>query len=171
MRRESGDYEPLFTLESWRVLVEKRADGRVETERDGAHLGPTACATCDGRGQRARQRARPGAARRARRDPPAPARHRLVNYKVRILDQTKGTDAVTRVLHRRLRRRREWGSIGVSENVIEASWDALVDSLEQGMQPVAARASSPAAASLSAGADLVTHGGRRAPGTIPLARP
>src|SRR4051794_35687739 len=32
MRRESGEYEPLFTLESWRVIVEKRADGKVETE-------------------------------------------------------------------------------------------------------------------------------------------
>ena len=32
MRKEAGEYEPLFRLESWRVLVEKRADGRVETE-------------------------------------------------------------------------------------------------------------------------------------------
>ena len=32
MRKESGDYVPLFTLESWRVIAEKRADGRVETE-------------------------------------------------------------------------------------------------------------------------------------------
>src|SRR5262249_7821016 len=32
MRKEAGEYEPLFRLESWRVLVEKRADGKVETE-------------------------------------------------------------------------------------------------------------------------------------------
>src|SRR5207302_7216906 len=32
LRKETGDYEPLFTLESWRAIVEKRADGRVETE-------------------------------------------------------------------------------------------------------------------------------------------
>jgi len=59
----------------------------------------------------------------------------LVNFKVRILDETKGTDAVTRVLLDVSDGDREWGSIGVSENVIEASWEALVDSLEYGMQP------------------------------------
>ncbi len=59
----------------------------------------------------------------------------LVNFKVRILDETKGTDAVTRVLLDASDGDRVWGSIGVSENVIESSWEALVDSLEFGMQP------------------------------------
>ena len=58
----------------------------------------------------------------------------LVNFKVRILDETKGTGAVTRVLLDVSDGDRVWGSIGVSENVIEASWEALVDSLEYGMQ-------------------------------------
>ena len=60
----------------------------------------------------------------------------LVNYKVRILDERKGTGAVTRVLLDSSDGTDTWGSIGVSENVIEASWDALVDSLEAGMLPV-----------------------------------
>ncbi len=59
----------------------------------------------------------------------------LVNFKVRILDETKGTDAVTRVLLDASDGEKVWGSIGVSENVIESSWEALVDSLEYGMQP------------------------------------
>ena len=59
----------------------------------------------------------------------------LVNFKVRILDETTGTGAVTRVLLDVSDGDRVWGSIGVSENVIEASWEALVDSLEYGMQP------------------------------------
>ena len=59
----------------------------------------------------------------------------LVNFKVRILDETMGTGAVTRVLIDASDGREVWGSIGVSENVIAASWDALVDSLEYGMQP------------------------------------
>ena len=59
----------------------------------------------------------------------------LVNFKVRILDETKGTGAVTRVLLDASDGQAVWGSIGVSENVIEASWEALVDSLEFGMQP------------------------------------
>jgi 2-isopropylmalate synthase len=54
---------------------------------------------------------------------------------VRILDETKGTGAVTRVLIDASDGHDVWGTIGVSENVIAASWDALVDSLEYGMQP------------------------------------
>ena len=59
----------------------------------------------------------------------------LVNFKVRILDETKGTGAITRVLIDASDGHDTWGTIGVSENVIAASWDALVDSLEYGMQP------------------------------------
>jgi 2-isopropylmalate synthase len=58
----------------------------------------------------------------------------LVNFKVRILDETKGTGAVTRVLIDASDGHSVWGSIGVAENLIAASWDALVDSLEYGMQ-------------------------------------
>jgi len=57
----------------------------------------------------------------------------LVNYKVRILDEDKGTGAVTRVLLDASDGDDTWGSIGVSENIIEASWEALVDSIEYGM--------------------------------------
>jgi 2-isopropylmalate synthase len=58
-----------------------------------------------------------------------------VNFKVRILDERKGTGAVTRVLLDTTDGQDTWGAIGVSENIIEASWDALVDSLEAGMLP------------------------------------
>jgi len=69
----------------------------------------------------------------------------LVNFKVRILDESKGTDAVTRVLLDASDGEQVWGSIGVSENVIEASWEALVDSLEYGMRVSGRRASGEAA--------------------------
>jgi 2-isopropylmalate synthase len=58
----------------------------------------------------------------------------LTNYKVRILDQDRGTDAVTRVLLDSADGEREWGTTGVSGNLIEASWQALVDSLEYAFQ-------------------------------------
>jgi 2-isopropylmalate synthase len=58
---------------------------------------------------------------------------KLVNYKVRILDEWKATGATTRVLLDATDGSDTWGAIGVHENVIEASWDALVDSLEAGM--------------------------------------
>jgi 2-isopropylmalate synthase len=134
LRKETGDYEPLFRLESWRAIVEKRADGRVETEAtikiwvDGERYVRTA----EGNGP-------VNALDRALREAlveihPHLRDIELVNFKVRILDETKGTDAVTRVLLDVSDGDRVWGSIGVSENVIEASWEALVDSLEYGMQ-------------------------------------
>jgi 2-isopropylmalate synthase len=134
LRKETGEYEPLFRLESWRAIVEKRADGRVETEAtikiwvDGERYVRTA----EGNGP-------VNALDRALRDAlveihPHLADIDLVNFKVRILDETKGTGAVTRVLLDASDGDDVWGSIGVSENVIEASWEALVDSLEYGMQ-------------------------------------
>jgi 2-isopropylmalate synthase len=134
LRRETGDYEPLFRLESWRAIDEKRADGRVETEAtikiwvDGERYVRTA----EGNGP-------VHALDRALRDAlveihPDLADIDLVNFKVRILDETKGTGAVTRVLLDASDHDEVWGSIGVSENIIEASWEALVDSLEYGMQ-------------------------------------
>ncbi len=143
MRKEAGAYEPLFRLESWRVIVEKRADGKVDDRGDDQDLARRRALRAHRRGQRPRERPRPRAARRHRRDPPAPRDIELVNFKVRILDETKGTGAVTRVLIDASDGHDVWGSIGVSENLIAASWDALVDSLEYGMQPAAAAGSPP----------------------------
>ena len=53
----------------------------------------------------------------------------LTDYKVRILDSTKATGAVTRVLIDSTDGDRTWSTIGVSENIIEASWQALRDSI------------------------------------------
>jgi 2-isopropylmalate synthase len=52
---------------------------------------------------------------------------------VRVLDTGKGTGAITRVLLDSTDGSREWTTIGVSENIIEASWQALVDSLVYGL--------------------------------------
>jgi 2-isopropylmalate synthase len=133
LRKENGSYEPLFELESWRAIVEKRADGRVATEAtikiwvDGERYVRTA----EGNGP-------VNALDRALREAlveihPHLRDIDLVNYKVRILDETKGTGAVTRVLLDASDGEQVWGSIGVSENIIEASWEALVESLEYGM--------------------------------------
>ena len=55
---------------------------------------------------------------------------KLTDYKVRILDSTTGTASKTRVLIESSDGKREWGTVGVSENIIEASLQALVDSME-----------------------------------------
>ena len=54
----------------------------------------------------------------------------LTDYKVRILDSVAGTAAKTRVLIESIDGKEEWGTVGVSENIIEASLQALVDSME-----------------------------------------
>lgn len=54
----------------------------------------------------------------------------LVDYKVRVLSTKDGTSAPTRVLIESSDGKRTWGTVGVSENIIEASWRALVDSID-----------------------------------------
>ncbi len=135
MRKEAGAYEPLFRLESWRVLVEKRVDGKVVTEATIKVWlgGERYVRTAEGNGP---VHALDAALRDAIGELHPHLREiELVNFKVRILDETKGTGAVTRVLIDASDGKDVWGTIGVSENVIAASWDALVDSLEYGMQP------------------------------------
>jgi 2-isopropylmalate synthase len=61
---------------------------------------------------------------------PALERVQLTDYKVRILDSTTGTASKTRVLIETSDGKDEWGTVGVSENIIEASLQALVDSVE-----------------------------------------
>ncbi|MGD1051754.1 MAG: citramalate synthase [Solirubrobacteraceae bacterium] len=133
LRRETGGYQPLFKLESWRVIVEQLAEGEAQTEAtikiwiDGERRVHTAEGNGPVNALDAALRAAIGEVH------PHLADIELVNFKVRILDEDKGTDAVTRVLLDSSDGTRVWGSIGVSENVVAASWEALVDSLERGM--------------------------------------
>ena len=135
IRKETGEYEPLFRLESWRAIVEKREDGRVQTEATIKIWveGERYVRTAEGNGpvNALDQALRSAIGERY----PHLRDIELVNFKVRILDEKKGTGAVTRVLLDASDGADTWGAIGVSENIIEASWDALVDSLEAGMLP------------------------------------
>jgi 2-isopropylmalate synthase len=136
LRKEAGEYQPLFRLEHWRVIVEMGHMGHVETEAtiklwvdDERYVR-----TAEGNGP-------VNALDRALRDAigelyPDLAGIALENFKVRLIDEHSGTASVTRVLIDATDGDSIWGSIGVSENVIEASWNALVDSLEYGMTRV-----------------------------------
>ncbi len=135
LRRETGEYEPLFELDSWRVVVENRAGGEVVTEATikiqvgGEHYERTASGNGPVNALDAALRAAIVNVH------PHLADIELVNYKVRIVDEAKGTAAVTRVLIDASDGNEVWGTIGVSDNVIAASWEALVESLERGMLP------------------------------------
>jgi 2-isopropylmalate synthase len=138
LRHQGGSYEPLFRLESFRVVTEKRADGEVETEATiKLWVGEERyLRTAEGNGPvNALDRALRAAITERH---PEIAEVELTNFKVRILDEHHGTGSVTRVLLDSSDGNRTWSSIGVSENVIEASWEALVDSLEYAFQPVEA---------------------------------
>jgi 2-isopropylmalate synthase len=135
LRRDAGAYEPLFVLESWRVIVEQHGDSEVKTEATiKIHVGDERIVRhAEGNGP---VNALDAALRLAICEKhPHLADIDLVNYKVRILDETKGTGAITRVLIDASDGQDVWGSIGVHENVIAASWQALVDSLAYAEQP------------------------------------
>jgi 2-isopropylmalate synthase len=133
LRQELAPHDPFFRLESFRVIVEQREDGHTVVEATiKVHVGDERIiSTAEGNGP---VNALDSALRQAIVSKyPHLADIELVNYKVRILDETKGTGAVTRVLLDASDGEDSWGSIGVSENIIEASWQALVDSIEFGL--------------------------------------
>ncbi|MCB1039363.1 MAG: citramalate synthase, partial [Acidimicrobiales bacterium] len=133
MRRASGWVHPYFELESYRVIVSEADDVRHDTEaivklkvgderimRIGEGNGPVNALD-------AAVRAAIGSAY------PQLAKVHLTDFKVRVLDTAKGTGAVTRVLIDSTNGRRSWSTIGVSENIIQAAWQALEDSLVYGL--------------------------------------
>ena len=133
LRKKIGTYEPFFKLESFRCIMEKREDGRVMTEATiKVHVGDERfIATAEGNGP---VNALDGALRLAiGRFYPDLDLVQLTDFKVRVLDEKKGTGAVTRVLIETSDGEKSWGTVGVSENIIEASWEALVDSVEYGL--------------------------------------
>ncbi len=133
LRAELGVQVELFHLESFRIIVEKREDGAMSTEATvKVHVGGERfLETAEGNGP---VNALDKALRRAiqRKFPEVRDIH-LINYSVRILDEDKGTAAKTRVLLDSSDGRENWGSVGVSDNVVEASWQALVDSISYGL--------------------------------------
>jgi len=133
LRSEMGAKLEFFRLESFRIIVEKREDGHTVSEatvkvRVG---GDRFIETAEGNGP---VNALDKALRMAiERKYPKVHDIRLVNYSVRILDENKGTAAITRVLIDSSDGRDSWGSVGAGANVVEASWEALVDSITYGL--------------------------------------
>ena len=133
MRGATGWVQPFFEVESFRVSVEHDADGDFTTEATvKVHVeGQRIIRTAEGNGP---VNALDAALRKALGDHyPALAKVHLTDYKVRVLDTAKGTAAVTRVLVDSTDGDRSWSTIGVSENIIEASWQALLDSIVYGL--------------------------------------
>jgi 2-isopropylmalate synthase len=133
LREEMGERPRYFDLESWRVIVERRPDGAVVSEATvKLHAkGERIVSTGEGNGPvNALDNALRGALERLY---PALASLELVDYKVRIVSGAHGTGAVTRVLVETSDGTTEWDTVGVHENVIEASWQALEEAYTTGL--------------------------------------
>ncbi len=134
LRDEIEGAQRFFTLESWRVMVERRPDGQVVSEATVKLVsnGVRHVSTAEGNGPvNALDRALREALEKGY---PGLADLDLVDYKVRILDGRSGTGAVTRVLVGTSDGRDRWDTVGVDENIIAASWEALQDAVTYGLR-------------------------------------
>jgi 2-isopropylmalate synthase len=128
-RRAVGEHEPFFELKGFRVIDEKRSeseepiaeatimiavDGRVEHT---AALGNGPVNAMDNALRKALEKFYPEV-----------SEVKLLDYKVRVIQQS-GTGSSVRVLIQSGDKEASWGTVGVSHNIIEASWQALVDSI------------------------------------------
>src|SRR5512139_2622477 len=130
LRQEvTGAPVDLFEVESWRVIVDARGDGSAVAEatvkvRAG---GERIVAVGEGNGPvNALDHALRTALAQAY---PELAKLQLIDYRVRIVDAAHGTDAVTRVLVETSDGETSWETVGVHPNIIEASWEALLDAV------------------------------------------
>ncbi|UJS17481.1 MAG: citramalate synthase [Candidatus Jettenia sp.] len=130
VRKKAGRYKPFFNLQGFRVIVEKRENGlpiteaTVKVEVDGIQE----LSASEGEGP---VNALDSALRKAlERFYPSLKDMKLVDYKVRVINPRKGTAAKVRVIIESQDEKNIWNTVGVSENLIDASWHALVDSIE-----------------------------------------
>ncbi len=130
IRQATGEYMPFFNLKGFRVITEKDEKNRttceatIKVEVDGK-IEHTAA---NGNGP---VEALDNALRKSlEKFYPEIREIQLTDYKVRVLDEKEGTGSLVRVLIDQKRRTDHWGTVGVSANIIEASWQAMVDGIE-----------------------------------------
>ncbi len=131
MKKALGKYRRFFELQGFRVIVEKKAEDEPpiseaiimikvgERVEHTAALGNGPVDALDNALRKALEKLYPEL-----------KEVKLVDFKVRILSSIHGTKATTRVLIESQDLHDKWGTVGVSENIIQASWQALVDSIE-----------------------------------------
>ena len=130
---ELGLVDRAYTVESWRTITSQLKDGGVVSEAIVKLQvgGERIISAAEGNGPvNALDNALRGAVLQVH---PEIAKVELVDYKVRILEGVKGTDAVTRVLVSSSDGEQQWTTVGVHENVIHASWLALDDAINVGL--------------------------------------
>jgi 2-isopropylmalate synthase len=133
LKRVTGWEQDFFTVESMRVITDELPNGQFVTEATvKVHIGDERLIrTCEGNGpvNAIDQALRMAIGARF----PQLERLHLTDYKVRVLDGGGATGSVVRVLIDSTNGTRSWSTIGVSENIIQASWQALADSIVYGL--------------------------------------
>lgn len=129
LRKAFDQYREFFQLKNFKVIIEKTEDGEITSEAVvkivvGDKVFHTAA---EGDGP---VNALDNSLRKALNEvyPEINLMH-LSDYKVRVLNGNRGTAAKVRVLIESANQQNKWSTIGVSENIIEASWQALADSI------------------------------------------
>ena len=133
IRKALGWKQDLFHVESYRVNIERRAGEEVSAEATVKVVvgGERRITTGEGDGP---VNALDTALRQALRPVfPQVADLRLTDYRVRVLDAADGTGATVRVLLETSNHTDSWGTIGVHQNIIDASWEALSDGIVVGL--------------------------------------
>jgi len=129
-----GKRPSFFEIESWRVLAESNADSVAVAEATVKLTagGKRLAVIGEGNGP---VNALDHALRQAIEQVyPEVAQFHLIDFRVRILDQGHGTDAVTRVLIETSDGKDSWVTVGVGANIIQASWEALIDAVTYGLR-------------------------------------
>jgi len=131
MERALGRHRPYFELDAYRVIVEERSAGEEPVAEATVRVRVKGILEHTAAAGNGPVNALDHALRKALEEfYPNLKEMRLLDYKVRILDESKGTAAKTRVLITSGDAGETWGTVGVADNIIEASWLALVDSVE-----------------------------------------
>jgi len=133
LQRKAEDYVPLFQVVDYQIQVGKRrgtetfaeAVVKVQVGKNTLHTAAEGNGPVSALDTALRKALAPSY--------PAVNDIHLADYKVRILDGTEGTEAITRVLIDSRDAQRSWSTVGASSNIIEASMHALVDSIEYGL--------------------------------------
>jgi 2-isopropylmalate synthase len=129
LERHLKKHKRFFELEGFRVAVERREDKLISEATIKVKVqGKSIHTAAEGDGP---VNALDNALRKAL-EPHFPGlkKMHLVDYKVRVLDSKAGTEAKVRVFIESQDQKRAWGTVGLSPNIIEASWEALVDAIE-----------------------------------------
>lgn len=134
LKKAVGLFVPYFELIGFRLIIDKRSPDDIPMAEASIKLriGNTVVHTvADGLGP---VNALDLALRKALEEQyPIIKEIQLIDYKVRVLEEKAGTEARVRVLVESAAHGRSWSTVGVSANIIEASWRALVDSIEYGL--------------------------------------